>query len=255
VPVVLVIDDDPAARELVARSAEKSGFRAITAARGEDGLQMAREFRPAAIVLDVIMAGMDGWEVLSQLKTDPELAQIPVTLISITENRRIGFALGANEYLVKPVDRSQLVRILTRFCGPAGSNVALVVDDEQANRNLLRRMLESQGWTVCEAANGRQALQFVDSSPVPRLIMLDLLMPEMDGFQFMEEIAARPAASNIPVVVVTAKDLTAEDRRRLERTVTHVIERSSHSEEDLLRRISGELANLAYAPLDEVQRR
>ncbi|MFN7545004.1 MAG: two-component system response regulator [Acidobacteriota bacterium] len=152
------------------------------------------------------------------------------------------------------MDRTQLVRILTRFRGPAGSNVALVVDDEQANRNVLKRMLESQGWTLCEASSGRQALRFVDSPTAPHLIMLDLLMPEMDRFPIMEEIAARPSASDIPLAVVTAKDWTAEDRRRLERTVTHVIEGSSYSDEDPLNCISGELANLAPAPLNEAQR-
>jgi CheY-like chemotaxis protein len=208
---ILVVDDDPVIREILHRVLSKEGFGVITAARGEDGLRLARQVQPQAITLDVMMPGMDGWAVLSTLKADPALAGIPVILLSIVDDMRLGHALGASDYLVKPVDRDRLIAALKKWCKKPSAPVALIAEDDPATREVLRRTLERDGWAVVEAANGRQALECVVRQP-PSVIVLDLLMPEMDGFEFLNELRRRPEGQQVPVLVITAKELTEEDR-------------------------------------------
>ncbi len=152
---ILVVDDDAAARELVERFLSAEGYRVVTAARGEDALRLAREVHPKAVTLDVMMPGMDGWSVLSALKADPETADIPVVMLTIVEDRNLGFALGASDYLTKPIARDALLRVLKKDRGAADGRRALVVEDDEATRTMLRRMLEKDGWSVAGAANGR----------------------------------------------------------------------------------------------------
>jgi CheY-like chemotaxis protein/nitrogen-specific signal transduction histidine kinase len=231
-PLVLVTDDDPATRELISRGLQKEGFRVLAASSGEEALRLAREKRPDAISLDVLMPGMDGWTVLRALKGDPLTSSIPVVMVSMLDDRDIGYALGAADYLTKPFDREKLVLALRRFRQGSSPRPVLVVEDDPATREVVRRALERDGWVVSEADNGRRALESLSRS-VPDLIVLDLMMPEMDGFEFVTELRRSEAGRRIPVVVVTAKDITAEDRKRLNGQVRRIFSKGSFSREEL----------------------
>ncbi len=227
-PLVLVIDDDPAARELLQRALTREGFRAEVAVDGRAGLELARRLHPAVITLDVMMPGLDGWSVLSALKAEPAMAAIPVVMVTIVDDRRRGYSLGAADYLTKPIDWPRLGAILQKHGGakPGGAGVcALVVDDDEVVRAGLRRVLAQAGWSMVEAADGRAALERLAENP-PALILLDLLMPGMDGFDFLEAIRGRPGMSEIPVIVMTAKELTAEERRQLSGRVGQIVTKS-----------------------------
>jgi signal transduction histidine kinase/DNA-binding response OmpR family regulator len=230
---VLVIDDDVNVRELMARYLSRDGFRVRTAAGGEEGLRLARAMRPDAITLDVMMPGMDGWAVLTALKNEPDLADIPVIMLTIIDDKQLGFALGASEYMTKPVDRERLAAVLRRFCGDRSLCSVLVVEDDPDTREMLRRSLEREGWAVSEAENGREALKLM-ARIRPALILLDLMMPEMDGFTFVAELRKRIEWRRVPVAVITAKDLTAEDRLRLNGYVYKILEKSAYSRDQLL---------------------
>jgi CheY-like chemotaxis protein/anti-sigma regulatory factor (Ser/Thr protein kinase) len=227
---VLVIDDQPAVRDLMQRFLTKEGFRVATASSGEEGVRRARELRPDAITLDVMMPGMDGWAVLSTLKADPGVADIPVVMLTIVDDKNLGYALGAAEYLTKPIDRERLVTVLRKY---RRDLPVLVVDDDAGVRQLLRRMLEPDGYTVVEAENGRVALEELRRL-TPSVVLLDLMMPEMDGFEFVAEFRAHESWRAIPVVVITAKDLTGEDRERLNGYVQKILQKGAHTREQLL---------------------
>ncbi len=233
-PTVLVVDDDRSTRELISRGLEKEGFRVITASSGEEALRLARAQRPDAISLDVLMPGMDGWTVLSSLKSDPITASIPVVVVSMLDDRDIGFALGAADYLTKPVDREKLVAALRRFRGNANApRPVLVVEDDPAAREVIRRTLERDGWLVWEAENGRSALKILVRQ-MPDLVVLDLMMPEMDGFEFLTYLRQSEQGRRIPVVVVTAKAVTAEDRARLSGQVGRIFHKGSFTRAELI---------------------
>jgi signal transduction histidine kinase/DNA-binding response OmpR family regulator len=238
---VLVIDDDPTVRELMERFLVKEGFFVVTAANAVEGLRRAREVRPAAITLDVLMPDLDGWTVLAALKGDPEVADIPVIFVTILDEQNRGYALGATEYLVKPVDRNRLTQVLTRLCGDRPSRRLLMVEDDETTRTVIQQALERDGWVITPAENGRVALARLAEAR-PDAILLDLLMPEMDGFEFLTELRRQEAGRDIPVVVLTAKDLTEEDRRRLNGQVERVIEKGAYSREELLQGVSRRLA-------------
>ena len=238
--LVLVIDDDPAARDLVRRFLEGEGFGVAEADGGAAGLALARTLKPDAITLDVLMPGMDGWAVLSALKADPELAAIPVLMLSMLDDKTLGFALGASEYLSKPIDRERLREVLRRY-RRAGEDDVLIVEDDPATRELLGRLLENEGWQVASAENGQLALDALERH-VPSLILLDLMMPVMDGCQFATELRRQPRWREIPVIVLTAKDLTAEDRRVLNGDVQGVLQKGALSREELLREIHDRMA-------------
>jgi CheY-like chemotaxis protein/two-component sensor histidine kinase len=235
---VLVIDDDANARDLVSRFLTSEGFAVLTASSADDGLRQARERRPDVITLDIIMPGTDGWSVLTELKGDPALADIPVILISVTDDRNLGYALGAAEYLTKPIDWERLSEVLQRYASVAGEGapLALVVDDEATARALLRRGLEREGWRVVEAGHGRQALECLEKAQ-PRLILLDLLMPEMDGFEFVTAMRANERWRSIPIIVITSKDVTNEERARLEGNVGRILQKGGYGRAELLAEI------------------
>jgi CheY-like chemotaxis protein len=227
---VLVIDDEAAVRDLMQRFLIREGFRVVTAAGGEEGLRRARELRPDAITLDVMLPGMDGWAVLSALKADPGVADIPVIMLTIVDDRNLGYALGASDYLTKPIDRERLVTVLRQH---RRDRPVLVVDDDAGLRQLLRRMLEPEGYAVVEAANGREALERLrDVSP--SVILLDLMMPEMDGFEFVAEVRRHEGWRAIPIVVITARDLSREDRERLNGYVEKILRKGTHGRDQLL---------------------
>ena len=233
-PLILVVDDDATVRELVVRHLERAGFAAVAARGGQEGLRLVRELRPAAVTLDIMMPDLDGWTVLAAIKGDPALASIPVLLMSIVDEKNRGYALGAADYLVKPVDRSKLVETLTAICGSTAGHVLLVDDDEVVRRSV-RQALEPIGWKVIEAENGQVAVDSLTAACAD-VIILDLMMPEMDGFEFMDELRGRPDWQDIPVVVITAKDLTEEDRDRLNGGVERIIQKSDRDE--MLRQLS-----------------
>jgi CheY-like chemotaxis protein/two-component sensor histidine kinase len=244
---VLVIDDDPNALDLLGRTLRGAGLRVVTAMDGQEALRLARTLQPAAITLDVIMPGMDGWAVLRELKLDPETRNIPVIMVSMTDDRDMGYALGATEFLTKPVERSQLVGLLDRYAPQGADRRALVVDDLPENRSVLRRALEKEGWRVAEAENGRVALDRV-AQEQPSLVLLDLMMPVMDGFEFVMELRKVEAWRAIPIVVVTAKDLTDEDRRRLNGDVIGLIQKRGMDRESLLAQLSEQVAAASRRP-------
>jgi signal transduction histidine kinase/DNA-binding response OmpR family regulator len=237
-PLILVVDDDTTARDLVVRHLERAGFAAVAARGGQEGLRLVRELRPAAVTLDIIMPDLDGWTVLAAIKGDPALASTPVVLISIVDQKNRGYALGAADYLVKPVDRTKLIETLTNICGRI-SGRALLVDDDEVVRRGVRQALEPIGWQVSEAENGQVAVEALASAR-PTVIILDLMMPKMDGFEVLDELRRRPDWQDIPVVIITAKDLTEEDRVRLTGGVERIIQKSDRDE--MLRQLTREIS-------------
>ncbi len=232
-PTVLVIDDDATVRDLMQRSLSKDGYRVEVAGDGRTGLEMARRLKPAVITLDVMMPSMDGWAVLTALKADPVTADIPVVMLTIVDDKNMGFALGAADYFTKPIDWQRLGAVLKKHRRPAADQTVLIVEDDERTREMLRRTLQKEGWQVREAANGRLGLEQL-AHGLPGLILLDLMMPEVDGFGFMQELRKHPACSQIPVIVITAKDLTEEDRRRLSGEVARILGKDSTSREQLV---------------------
>jgi signal transduction histidine kinase/CheY-like chemotaxis protein len=233
---VLIIDDDASAREVLGRMLAKEGYRVVSAAGGDDGLRLAREERPDVITLDVLMAGLDGWGVLTRLKADPATADIPVLVVTVIDDRNLGFSLGAADYLTKPVDRERLADALRRVCGDERSGAVLVVDDDANTREMLRRILEKDGWSVNEAENGRVALDSLAEHGAAA-VLLDLMMPEMDGFAFLDEIRRQGVADVAPIIVLTAKSLTEDDRHRLQGAVARVLQKGEQSGPDLIQEI------------------
>jgi CheY-like chemotaxis protein len=235
--LILVVDDDTIVRALVERHLQRAGFAVVTARGGQEGLRLVRELRPAAVTLDIMMPDLDGWTVLAAIKGDPELTGTPVVLMSIVDQKNRGYALGAADYLVKPVDRAKLVETLTNICGTAAGK-ALLVDDDEVIRRGVRQALEPIGWKVAEAENGQAAIESLTAAR-PDVIILDLMMPKMDGFEFLDELRGRPDWQGIPVVIITAKDLTDVDRNRLNGGVERIIQKSDRDE--MLRQLSREI--------------
>jgi CheY-like chemotaxis protein len=230
---VLVIDDEETVRDLMRRFLGREGFEVVTARDGAEGLALARDLRPMLITLDVLMPGLDGWSVLESLKADPELADIPVVMLTILDDKNKAFALGATDFLTKPVDRERLRSVIARYGGQKAERRALVVEDDADTRVWLRRMLREEGWTVLEAANGREALARL-ADVAPDIMLLDLIMPEMDGFELIEELRQDEVWRRLPVVVVTAAELSDEDHERLNGSVLKVLHKTGTSREALL---------------------
>jgi len=232
---VLVIDDDETIHDQLTRTLVKRGFRVAFAARGEEGVSAARELKPDVIVLDVMMPGMDGWSVLTALKVDAATADIPVIMMTMTDQRDVGAALGAVDYFVKPVEPARLVAAIRRHLRQPVDPGApiLVVEDDYAIREVMRRSLSGAGYRVVEATNGMEALTMV-ARQIPSFIVLDLMMPEMDGFQFLDALRDQPECAGVPVMIVTAKMLTVKERKRLEQSAQSVISKNAHSRTELL---------------------
>jgi CheY-like chemotaxis protein len=249
-PSLLVIDDDPSVHDMMRRFFGKEGFRVESAANGEEGLRLAREIQPDVIILDVIMPGMDGWAVLTALKTEPALADIPVIVVTILNDKNLGYTLGASDYMTKPIERERLLALLEKYRpkpqGQTAAPLILTIDDDAAMRDMLRRTLEKEGWTVREASNGQVGLEQI-AEQTPDVILLDLMMPHMDGFEFMAALQQQEAGRSIPVLVVTAKDLTPTDRQRLNSHVEKILQKGAFSREELL----SEVRNLVTACIQQ----
>jgi CheY-like chemotaxis protein len=238
---VLVVDDDASMRGLLARTLENEGYRVIAAGNGVEALALARKHRPQAITLDVMMPHLDGWGALKELKADAALRDIPVIMVSVLNERGMAIPLGATDFVTKPVDRQRLTALLREHCaGPGGASI-LVVEDDLPTRDALCRSLAGMGYAAHEAANGRSGLDWLANHPVPSLILLDLMMPEMDGFEFLRELRKRPTLADVPVIVVTAKDLTAEDARILNGQTERIIAKDQAYLTELAAAVRGRL--------------
>lgn len=233
---ILLIDDEPINHQLMKRYLTKEGWTLAFATSGQEGLQLAKKLRPQVICLDILMPSMDGWSVLSVIKSDPELRHIPVVICSMTSDNHLGYALGASDFLTKPINREQLVQLMDKYVSMSADQTVLVIEDDEGASELTTRMLQKEGYTVTQARNGRIALECM-AKVTPKLILLDLMMPEMDGFQFVAELRKQEAWSEIPIVVVTAKSITAADRLRLNGYVKGVIQKGSFDYKLLLAEI------------------
>ncbi|KQP03453.1 histidine kinase [Methylobacterium sp. Leaf99] len=229
---VLIIDDDPSTRDLLARFLEKDGFTVATASDGREGVERARALRPRVILLDVTMPRMDGWSVLRTLRADPDLGATPIIMVTVLDEQNLAFSLGATDYLQKPIEWGQLKTAMERFKPSEAEGPVLIIDDDPDARERMSAMLIREGWRVASAENGIAGLE-ATAAKKPCLILLDLMMPEMDGFGFLRALRAKPEWRDIPVVVLTAKDVTAEDRRRLAGQADRVLQKGRLSLNDL----------------------
>ena len=249
---VMVIDDDEAVRDMLQRFLTREGFDVVGLASGVNAVETARRCKPHAITLDVMMPEVDGWTVLSALKAEDDLADIPVIMLTIVDDKKMGFALGADDYLTKPLDRGRLLHALSKYVSVQSPGLALVVEDDPTSRDLFRRTLEKDGWTVTEANNGLVAMHSV-AEHCPSLILLDLMMPEMDGFEFLDELRRHPQWQSIPVIVITAKELSAEDRMFLNGSlflsgcVRQLLQKGSFDRQELLESVR-RLVDQAHRP-------
>ena len=233
---ILVIDDDANVRDLMKRSLSREGFHVELAVDGYSGLERARQLKPAVITLDVMMPGMDGWAVLNQLKADAALASIPVIMVSVVDEQNLGFSLGAVEYVSKPIDWQRLFNLLHSYCDGHTDQPVLIVEDHAETRELLRRNLANQGWQTLEADNGRVALDCL-LTVVPAVILLDLMMPEMDGFEFLTLLRQDPRWQALPVIVVTAREIDEQDNKRLIGQVSHIFRKGQFTPDALIAQI------------------
>ena len=221
-PTVVVVEDDRRSFDLLRVYLEAAGARVVSAGDGEEGLDTIRRLSPAGVVLDILLPGIDGWDVLAQLKADPGTAAIPVIVVSMLDERGRGFALGATEYLVKPVGKEQLLAALYRAAAmPEQKHMVVAIDDDPLAIELVRASLEPEGWTVLGAATGQQGLALIRERK-PSAVLLDLLMPGMDGFEVVEALRADPHTKSVPVVILTSKSMTPQDKERLQGRITYV---------------------------------
>ena len=240
---VLVIDDDDNAQDMMKKFLEKQDFSILQAKSGEDGLNLAAEHLPDVITLDVMMPEMDGWEVLAALQANETTKNIPVIMLTMANEPDIGYSLGATDYLTKPVNWNELSSVLMRHQIASDSQAILIVEDDETTRDMLRKSLETNEFKVRTAVNGKEALEKVKQSK-PGLILLDLMMPEMDGFEFAEKLRENKEWLDIPVVVITAKDLTKDDHQRLKGNVEAIMQKGSYSRNDLLTEVGDRIKQL-----------
>ncbi|MGN6183839.1 MAG: response regulator [Thermoanaerobaculia bacterium] len=234
---VLVVEDDPNAYNLLASAISSAGFLPIRAHHGDEALRLAKEARPVAVTLDLVLPGVDGWEVLKRLKTDDETRALPVVIISMVENRDLGIALGADDYFVKPVDRERLLARLRHLArGEAEPKYLLIIDDDPAVHALLDEDLAGLGFEIARAYNGADGLQRAEER-VPDVVILDLMMPGMSGFEVASALQTNVKTANVPIVVLTSKEITNEDRDQLHTKVATLVPKGNSAREQLVREI------------------
>jgi len=246
--LLLAIDDDPDVVDLLRENLSEAGYRVVGALSGEEGLQKARDLKPFAITLDIMMPGTDGWQVLHQLKADPATRDVPVIVISVVDSKDLGYRLGAFDYLLKPLDRDAILAALGRIHRHRG--LLLVVDDDPTVPDMVRQLLEGEPYEIAAAADGEQALAAISRAP-PSAILLDLLMPRMDGFELLERLRAEERFRQIPVVVLTVKDLSAAERAHLQQSVLAVIEKRGLDRDALIQELSAALQTYRPQPQQE----
>jgi CheY-like chemotaxis protein len=224
-PLVLAIDDDPDVIFLLRENLSEAGYAVIGATGGAEGVQKAKTLQPFAITLDVMMPHVDGWQVLADLKSDPVTRDIPVVLLTIVDKRRLGYQMGAADYLLKPFDGDEMVsalRRLARFNHGVAPRHLLVVDDDPNVCDMLKQMLDGAEYQIESAANGEDALEAM-SRHKPEAVLLDLIMPLLDGFGVIERMRAQTELAGIPILVLTSKILTADESARLSKRISKVI--------------------------------
>ena len=229
--IVLAIDDDPNVLSVITQELEEEGYQVVGASRAIEGIEKAKQLGPYAITLDIMMPGMDGWEAITRLKEDAHTRDIPLIVVSIIDNKDLGFRLGADDYLVKPIDKDALLAVLQKFHGRRRE--ALVIDDDPVVIDLARQLLEEDGWTVRGAADGQQGLDEIARSR-PDVVLLDLMMPVMDGFETLRRLRQDPETADLPVIVVTAKDLSGRELEDLRRNTARVIEKDGMDRDRIL---------------------
>jgi len=242
--IILAVDDDEAVITILRRYLEKQGYIVFGLTDSGRVMTEARRLKPYAITLDVLMPGKDGWEVIAELQSELETREIPVIVCSIkSDDVEKGFSMGASDYLIKPINEQDLLDALTRLDQPAGEGYILVVDDNVDDRKLLHRILTNAGYQVREAVGGADAISRIHADP-PSLIVLDLMMPDVDGFAVLENLKANSTTQRIPVVVVTAKELTSEERERLQKRVEALLQKGLYDQDQLLRDVAAVLESV-----------
>ncbi|WAC26053.1 response regulator [Ancylobacter sp. SL191] len=224
---VLVVDDDPAVHEVLAATLGKEGYVLRHARDGIEALNIMRREPPDIVTLDVMMPKIDGWSVLGIMKSEPALEHIPVIMLTIVDDRNLGYSLGASEYMTKPIDRQRLIALIHKFAPGEEEGLVLVVDDDPQVRAMIRKTIEDVGLHAAEAGNGQAALDWLEAHHLPALVLLDLMMPEMDGFEFLSRVRADERFGDLPIVVLTAKELTAEEREFLARNTLLILNKSA----------------------------
>lgn len=232
---ILIVDDDPKILAFMASTFQAEGYGTLVTTSGQEALELAAKYQPFAITLDVIMPGMDGWEVLTRLKKETITAHIPVIIVSVSQDRETGIALGAVGYISKPVDSGLLMTEMRRVLGELPFSV-MVVDDNALDRDNVVRILGKEGIKATTAEDGEACLSRLKTTR-PDLLVLDLVMPEMDGFKLLEKIRSTPEYETLPVIVVTAKDLTREEKKQLEKQASSVLLKSPLTPDQLMEKI------------------
>jgi signal transduction histidine kinase/DNA-binding response OmpR family regulator len=248
-PIVLVVDDDASALHIIGAHLTRDGYRVVYASSGAEALEQARTHRPAAITLDIMMPQMDGWSVLVELKKDPELAGIPVVIVSISNEKALGFSLGAAGMLTKPVDREELSDFVGRLTKSHASGTVLVVEDDSATRQLMERAIEKLGYGVALTGNGKEGIDWLSANPAPIAILLDLQMPEMNGFDFLTRLRSDERWKFVPVLVVTAQQLSLSERQLLMERTEQIIAKGAGGYLELTQALRNVLAS--HEPKDQ----
>lgn len=240
-PLILTVEDDPKAQEMLRIYLEDNDYEVVQAYTGREAIKLAKEYKPYAITLDVIMPSRDGWDVLQELKSTPETAGIPVIIVSIVDNRELGLSMGAIEYLVKPVEGDELIRALSSIEGQNGIRIdkVLIVDDNPAHVELIAKLLSDpkvNSRTLFKAYGGAEGVELANRYR-PDLVILDLIMSEVDGFEVIKRLRRGKTTRNIPILVVTAKELSKEEEEFLRENIQHIMVKGKLTKEELLRSI------------------
>lgn len=233
--IILYIDDDVSSRDIVTRILEKEGFHVITCQTGEEGVKAAKKLRPSLILIDIIMEGLNGWEVLKKFKSTSEMAHIPVLMISVAKKDKLSFILGASDFISKPIKRDQLLSTVRKYLTEQSDHI-LLVDDDYISRSFMARIMKKVGISILEASNGIEAINILEKWK-PQLILLDLMMPEMDGFQFLEKIEHHPEWQNIPIIILSSKELSLSERSYLNQFVETIVEKNVTSNQELVEKV------------------
>ncbi len=233
--LVVCIDDDPEVLLLLKSHLEAEGFEFVGISDSLSALASVKQHKPVLITLDIMMPNKDGWQVLQELKADPELKDIPVVIHSVVDNKALALSLGAESYIVKPVAADKIISVVRNYTGTAGGEI-LVVDDNEDFTNFLRNLLERSKFTISTARNGIEAIEFLRTN-IPALVFLDLLMPEMDGFGVVEKMYEDERLKRVPIVVLTAKEVTDKERAILNSKIKNIVQKEGLTREIILREV------------------
>lgn len=236
--MILVVDDSPRIAELLGIWLSRAGYRVAYALDGKEAVEKARGLKPAAVTLDIMLPKKDGWEVIQELKRLPETKDIPVIIVSVIEDRELGFSLGAVDYLVKPVEKQELLKRLSGLNLPKANGPAtvLIADDDPMVLDILASTLEPEGYSVMKAQGGKRAIELAMEQK-PNLLILDLIMPDFSGFDVVQELRQHPETKDIPILIFTGKDITSEDKARLHDHIQAIAYKASFSPEGFIQEI------------------